>query len=137
MSADKIRVVIAKTGIDDHYRGIVAVSEALRDAGMEVIYLGMSRKVDQVVAAVMHEDADAIGLGFHCGGHMETMQQLIGKLREQGLERVLVIVGGIIPGRDILKLKELGVGEVFLPGSSLRDIAGYVLKNVKSSNERQ
>jgi len=125
MVEEKTRVLIGKIGVDDHDRGIIALSEALRDAGCEVIYLGLAQKVDGVIKTAMQEGADVIGLGFHCGGHMEIMQQFMSKLWEQGLDQVLVIVGGIIPYPDIPKLKAIGISEVFLPGTKLRDIVNY------------
>jgi methylmalonyl-CoA mutase C-terminal domain/subunit len=126
----RIKVVTAKIGLDDHFRGIISVSQALSDAGMEVVYLGIGQRIDNVVNAVVQEDADVIGLSFLCGGHVEIMRRLMEKMKEQHLDDVLVVLGGVIPEEDMPKLKELGVAEIFLPGTPLKDIVGYVAENV-------
>lgn len=125
----KMKVIMAKIGLDDHYRGIISVTEAMRDAGMEVVYLGAGQRVDGVVAAAIQEDADVIGLSFLCGGHVEIMRRFMGRLKEQDLNHILVVVGGVIPDYDIPQLKELGVAEVFLPGYPLKEIVRYVHEN--------
>jgi methylmalonyl-CoA mutase C-terminal domain/subunit len=132
MKSKKIRVLTAKISLDDHYRGIISITQALRDAGMEVIYLGTGQRVSEVVAAAMQEDVDVIGLSFLCGGHVETMRRFMKQMKRQGLESVLVIVGGIIPDRDIPKLKKMGVAEVFPPGTKLEDIVNFVLEEKES-----
>ena len=128
----KIKVIMAKIGLDDHYRGIITVTEALRNAGMEVIYLGAGQRIDGVIAAALQEDTHLIGLSFLCGGHKEIMRRFMGRLKEQGLHHVLVMVGGVIPDFDIPALKELGVTEVFLPGHPLKDIVQFVQENTKT-----
>lgn len=125
-----IKVITGKIGLDDHYRGIIAVSEALRDAGMEVVYLGTGQRIDGVIRAIVQEDADVVGLSFLCGGHVEIMRRFMGQMQERGLDRVLTVVGGTIPDYDIPSLKELGVAEIFLPGAPLKDIVDYVSQNV-------
>ena len=133
MGGDRIKVVTGKIGLDDHYRGIISVTEALRDAGMEVIYLGTGQRIDGVVRAIVQEDAAVVGLSFLCGGHVEIMRQFMRRLQEHNLDHVLVIAGGVIPDSDIPKLKELGVAEVFLPGAPLKDIVDYVFEAVGKS----
>ncbi|MDY6854001.1 MAG: cobalamin-dependent protein [Thermodesulfobacteriota bacterium] len=130
MSEKKIKVITGKIGLDDHYRGIISVTETLRNAGMEVVYMGAGQRFDSMVKAIMQEDADVVGLSFLCGGHVEIMRRLMSMLKENKLDHVLVIVGGVIPDQDIPKLKDLGVAEVFLPGSPLKDIADYISSNV-------
>ena len=127
----KTKVITAKIGLDDHYRGIISVTEALRDAGMEVVYLGAGHRIDGVIAAAVQEDAHIIGLSFLCGGQVEIMRRFMGRLKEQGLNNILVIVGGVIPDSDIPRLKELGVTEVFLPGSPLKDIVRFIQEDTK------
>lgn len=129
MVKKKIKVITGKIGLDDHYRGIVSVTDALRNAGMEVVYLGAGQRFDTVIKAVIQEDADVIGLSFLCGGHVEIMRRFMNLMRENSLEQILVVVGGVIPDQDVPKLKELGVAEVFLPGAPLKDITDYVSKN--------
>ena len=129
MVKQKIKVITGKIGLDDHYRGIISVTEALRNAGMEVVYLGAGQRFDVVIKAIMQEDADVVGLSFLCGGHVEIMRRFMNKLKENNLDHVLVVVGGVIPDDDIPKLKELGVSEVFLPGAPLKEIADYVAQN--------
>ncbi len=124
--AEKIKVITGKIGLDDHFRGIEVVTKALRDAGMEVVYLGIAQRIERMVAAAVQEDADVIGLSFLCGGHVQVMQKLMNQLQEQGMGHVLVVVGGVIPDEDIPTLKELGVGEVFLPGAKTDDIKNYI-----------
>jgi len=131
MAGEKIKVVTAKIGLDDHYRGIIAVTEALRDAGMEVIYLGTGQRIDGVIKTAIQEDADIIGLSFLCGGHVEIMQRFMSRLHEHHLDHILILAGGVIPDEDIPKLKEMGVAEVFLPGSRLDDMARYVSENAR------
>ena len=129
MVKQKIKVITGKIGLDDHYRGIISVTEALRNAGMEVVYLRAGQRFDVVIKAIMQEDTDVVGLSFLCGGHVEIMRRFMNKLKENNLDHVLVVVGGVIPDDDIPKLKELGVSEVFLPGAPLKEIADYVAQN--------
>ena len=121
-----MRVIVAKIGPDDHYRGIQAVSHALRNAGIEVIYLGLGQRVDTVASAALQEDADAIALGFHYGGELETMRRLRSRLAEQGQEHLPVIVGGVLPPQLADQLCAEGVAAVFPPGSSLESIVETV-----------
>jgi methylmalonyl-CoA mutase C-terminal domain/subunit len=127
----KIRVVIAKPGLDGHDRGAKVIARALRDAGMEVIYTGLRQTPEQVVAAALQEDADAIGLSILSGAHMHICPRLMELLREKGMEDVLVVVGGIIPDVDIPKLREMGVKGVFLPGTPMQEIIDFIAGNVR------
>ena len=112
----KIRVVVAKPGLDGHDRGAKIIARALRDAGMEVIYTGLHQTPEQIVATVIQEDADAVGLSILSGAHMTLVPRIAAKLKEAGADDVVLVVGGTIPGEDIPGLKELGVAEVFTPG---------------------
>ena len=114
--SQKIRVVIAKPGLDGHDRGAKVIARALRDAGMEVIYTGLRQTPEQIVAAALQEDADVIGLSILSGAHNHIAPRLMQLLKEKGLDDVLVLIGGIIPDVDIPKLKEIGVKGIFLPG---------------------
>ena len=114
----KIRVVVAKPGLDGHDRGAKIIARALRDAGMEVIYTGLHQTPEQIVETVIQEDADAVGLSILSGAHMTLVPRIIELLREQGAGDVLVTVGGTIPADDIPALKAIGVAEVFTPGAS-------------------
>jgi methylmalonyl-CoA mutase C-terminal domain/subunit len=122
----KIRVVVAKPGLDGHDRGAKIIARALRDAGMEVIYTGLHQTPEQIAATVVQEDADAVGLSILSGAHMTLVPKVVALLREQGADDVIVTVGGTIPADDVPELKELGVAEVFTPGSSTDDIVGFV-----------
>jgi len=121
-SARKIRVVIAKPGLDGHDRGAKVIARALRDAGFEVIYTGLRQSPEQIVAAAAQEDADVIGLSILSGAHLPICRRIVELLREQRMESVRVFVGGIIPAQDIAELKQLGISEVFLPGASTQDV---------------
>jgi len=125
-SGRKIRVVIAKPGLDGHDRGAKVVARALRDAGMEVIYTGLRQSPEQIVAAAAQEDAGVIGLSILSGAHLAICRRVLELLREQGLEGVNVFVGGIIPTQDIAPLEQMGVSAVFLPGASLAEIVARV-----------
>jgi methylmalonyl-CoA mutase C-terminal domain/subunit len=131
----KIRVVIAKPGLDGHDRGAKVIARALRDAGMEVIYTGLRQTPEQVVSAALQEDADAIGLSILSGAHMHICPRLMELLRVQGMDDVLVVVGGIIPDVDIPKLREIGVRGVFLPGTPMQDIIDFISANVRPRME--
>ena len=122
----KIRVVVAKPGLDGHDRGAKIIARALRDAGMEVIYTGLHQTPEQIVETVIQEDADAVGLSILSGAHMTLVPRIVELLNEQGIDDVLVTVGGTIPTDDIAPLKELGVAEVFTPGASTDDIVGFI-----------
>ena len=131
----KIRVVIAKPGLDGHDRGAKVIARALRDAGMEVIYTGLRQTPEQIVAAAMQEDADVIGLSILSGAHMHICPRLMQLLAEKGLNDVLVVVGGIIPDVDIPKLREIGVKGIFLPGTPMQEIIDFISGNVRSRLE--
>jgi methylmalonyl-CoA mutase, C-terminal domain len=124
--ARKIRVVIAKPGLDGHDRGAKIIARALRDAGMEVIYTGLHQTPEQIVETVLQEDADAVGLSILSGAHMTLVPRIVELLREQEAGDVLVTVGGTIPADDIPELKELGVAEVFTPGAPTQDIIDFI-----------
>ncbi len=128
-----IRVLMAKPGLDGHDRGAKIVTKALMNAGMEVIYTGRHQTIDQIVAAAVQEDVDVIGLSILSGSHLYYSRRLIEALKERGITDKLVIVGGVIPRRDIPALKELGVAEVFPEGSSLDEIVDYLKKNVRKA----
>jgi methylmalonyl-CoA mutase, C-terminal domain len=127
----KIRVVIAKPGLDGHDRGAKVIARALRDAGMEVIYMGLRQTPEQVVTAALQEDADAVGLSILSGAHLHICPRLMQLLRDQGLDDVLVLVGGIIPDVDIPKLQAMGVKGIFLPGTSMQTIVDFITANVR------
>jgi methylmalonyl-CoA mutase, C-terminal domain len=131
MNDRRIRVLIAKPGLDGHDRGAKVIARALRDAGMEVIYTGLRQTPEQIVAAALQEDVDAIGLSILSGAHMYLFPRIMELKREQQLEDVLVFAGGIIPDQDISKLKEMGIAEVFPPGSSLEEIVTFVESHVR------
>jgi methylmalonyl-CoA mutase, C-terminal domain len=127
----KIRVVIAKPGLDGHDRGAKVIARALRDAGMEVIYTGLRQTPEQIVAAALQEDADAIGLSILSGAHMHICPRVMELLKEKGLDDVIVVVGGIIPDVDIPKLQALGIRGIFLPGSPMQDIIRHIEMNAR------
>ena len=122
----KIRVIVAKAGLDGHDRGAKVVARALRDAGMEVIYTGLHQTPEQIAATVIQEDADAVGLSILSGAHMTLVPKVVQLLREQGVEDVVVTVGGTIPADDAPELKKLGIAEVFTPGSSTDEIVDFI-----------
>ncbi|HEY8770518.1 MAG TPA: cobalamin B12-binding domain-containing protein [Thermoleophilaceae bacterium] len=122
----KIRVVVAKPGLDGHDRGAKIIARALRDAGMEVIYTGLHQTPEQIVETVLQEDADAVGLSILSGAHMTLVPKISNLLKEQGAEDVILVVGGTIPNDDIPELKKLGVAEIFTPGSSVQGIIDYI-----------
>ena len=129
-SSRKIRVVVAKPGLDGHDRGAKIIARALRDAGMEVIYTGLHQTPEQIAATVIQEDADAVGLSILSGAHMTLVPRVVELLKEQGVEDVVVTVGGTIPAEDISELKDLGVSEVFTPGASTQEIVDYIRRAV-------
>ena len=129
--AQKIRVVIAKPGLDGHDRGAKVIARALRDAGMEVIYTGLRQTPEQVVAAALQEDADVVGLSILSGAHMHICPRLMQLLRDKGMDDVLVVVGGIIPDVDIPRLREIGVKGIFLPGTPMQEIIDFITANVR------
>ena len=128
----KIRVIITKVGLDSHDVGAKAFSALLREAGMEVIYLGMYQTPQTIVEAAIEEDADVIGVSCLCGEHMDLCPKIAELLRQNNLTRVLLLVGGIIPNEDIPLLKEMGIDEVFPAGSLIEPIVKYITQNVKA-----
>jgi methylmalonyl-CoA mutase, C-terminal domain len=128
----KIRVVIAKPGLDGHDRGAKVIARALRDAGMEVIYTGLRQTPEQIVSAALQEDADVIGLSILSGAHNHICPEVLRLLKEQGLDDVLVVVGGIIPDVDAQKLKEMGIAAVFPPGTPMQQIVGFIDTHARS-----
>ena len=128
----KIRVIIAKPGLDGHDRGAKVIARALRDAGMEVIYTGLRQTPEQIVSAALQEDADAIGLSILSGAHMHICPRVMELLREKGLSDVLVVVGGIIPDVDIPKLNAIGITGIFLPGTPMQEIVDFIRGNTRS-----
>ena len=131
MSERKIRVLVAKPGLDGHDRGAKVIARALRDAGMEVIYTGLRQTPEMIAAAALQEDVDAVGVSILSGAHNTLCPRIVQLLREQGLNDCLVLVGGIVPHEDILRLKQQGVAEIFLPGTSTEEIVKFLRENVK------
>ncbi len=131
MTERKIRVLVAKPGLDGHDRGAKVIARALRDAGMEVIYTGLRQTPEQIVTAAIQEDVDVIGLSILSGAHLTICPRVMELIREKGLDDVLVVVGGIIPDEDIPKLKAMGIAEVFLPGTLLDEIIRFIRENVR------
>ena len=132
MSERKIRVLIAKPGLDGHDRGAKIIARALRDAGMEVIYTGLRQTPEQIVTAALQEDADVIGLSILSGAHNHIAPKLMELLKARKLDDVLVVIGGIIPDVDIPKLREIGVKGIFLPGTPMQDIIDFINANVRA-----
>ena len=130
-----IRVIIAKPGLDGHDRGAKVIARALRDAGMEVIYMGLRQTPEQIVAAAEQEDADVIGLSILSGAHNHICPRVMDLLRERGLDDVLVVIGGIIPGVDIPKLKAIGIDGIFLPGTPMQQIVEYINAHAHTGQE--
>ena len=126
MPGGKIRVIVAKPGLDGHDRGAKVVARALRDAGFEVIYTGLHQTPEQIVEAAIQEDADAVGLSIHSGAHMTLFPKVVSLLKERGAADVLVFGGGIIPKEDIRALKEIGIAEIFTPGTPTTDIVEWL-----------
>jgi methylmalonyl-CoA mutase, C-terminal domain len=130
-SKRKIRVVVAKPGLDGHDRGAKIIARALRDAGMEVIYTGLHQTPEQIVETVIQEDADAVGLSILSGAHMTLIPRILELMKEREIHDVVVIVGGTIPGDDIPELKKLGVSGIFTPGASTQEIIDFVRSAVR------
>ena len=126
----KIRVVIAKPGLDGHDRGAKIIARALRDAGMEVIYTGLHQTPEQIVETAIQEDADAVGISILSGAHMTLVPRILEGLRENGVDDVLVVVGGTIPREDVEELKKQGVAEIFTPGAPVSEIVEFLRANV-------
>lgn len=127
----KIRVVIAKPGLDGHDTGAKVVVHALRDAGMEVIYTGLHRTIDDIVTTTLQEDADVVGLSIYSGAHLPLSRKLMERMKAEGLTDTMVLVGGNIPRRDIKEIKSYGVTEIFPVGSKLDEIIDFIKQNVK------
>ncbi len=127
----RIRVLVAKPGLDGHDRGAKIVARALRDAGMEVIYTGLRQTPEQIAQAALQEDVDAVGISILSGAHMTILPRICELLQAQGLDDVVVIVGGIIPDEDIPGLKQAGVAEVFQPGASTQNIVEFIRAHVR------
>lgn len=132
MGNPKIRVLIAKVGLDGHDRGAKIVARSLMDAGMEVIYTGLRQTVGNIVTAAVQEDVDVVGLSFLSGDHMILVPKVMQTLKDKGLNDIMVLAGGIILKRQIPELKKMGVQEVFLPGTPPAEIASYIHKNLKN-----
>jgi len=128
----KIRVVVAKPGLDGHDRGAKIIARALRDAGMEVIYTGLHQTPEQIVETVIQEDADAVGLSILSGAHMTLVPRILELMKAEGLADVLVTVGGTIPAEDIAELKALGVAEVFTPGAPAEAAIDFIRSSVRA-----
>ena len=128
----KLRVIIAKPGLDGHDRGAKVIARALRDAGMEVVYTGLRQTPEQIVSAALQEDADVIGLSILSGAHNHIAPRVMELIREKGLDDVLVVIGGIIPDVDVPKLQEIGIKGIFLPGSPMRDIVEFINANARA-----
>ena len=132
--ADRIRIVIAKPGLDGHDRGVKLVARALRDAGMEVVYTGLHQTPEQIVQTVVQEDADAVGLSVLSGAHMTLFKRTVELLKEHQAEDVVLFGGGIIPDEDIPELEQLGVAKVFTPGAPMDEIVQWVQANVTAEH---
>ena len=132
MSERKIRVLVAKPGLDGHDRGAKVIARALRDAGMEVIYTGLRQTPEMIAAAALQEDVDAVGISILSGAHRTLCPRIVELLKQQGMDDTLVLVGGIVPQEDIGDLKSQGVAEVFLPGTSTEDIVSFIRSNVRA-----
>jgi methylmalonyl-CoA mutase C-terminal domain/subunit len=125
------KVVIAKPGLDGHDRGAKVVARALRDAGMEVVYTGIFQSPESIVTTVLHEDADVLGLSSLSGAHLEYAEDIVTLLRDRGRDDVLFVVGGTIPGHDADRLKQMGIAEIFGPGTPTGDIASFISERLQ------
>ncbi len=132
----RIRVVIAKPGLDGHDRGAKVIARALRDAGMEVIYTGLRQTPEMIVAAALQEDADVIGLSILSGAHMHICPRVMQLLKDKGLDDVLVVIGGIIPDVDVPVLRAAGIQGIFLPGTPMQDIIDFIAGHVRTRTEQ-
>jgi methylmalonyl-CoA mutase C-terminal domain/subunit len=135
MAEKKIRVLVAKPGLDGHDRGAKVICRSLRDAGFEVIYTGLRRTPEEIVNSAIQEDVDLIGLSILSGAHDVLFPKIMRLLKEKGAEDIVVIAGGIIPDKDIPFLKKIGIARVFLPGSSTEEIVGWIEKNVGEDSD--
>lgn len=137
MSARKIRILVAKPGLDGHDRGAKVVARALSDAGYEVVYTGLHQTPEMIAAAAVQEAVDAVGLSIMSGAHMTLFPAVLDALRARGADEVLVFGGGIVPDEDVAKLRELGVAAVFKPGASTQDIVAWVEEHIRPRVEAQ
>jgi methylmalonyl-CoA mutase C-terminal domain/subunit len=133
MNERRIRVLVAKPGLDGHDRGAKVIARALRDAGMEVIYTGLRQTPEMIASAALQEDVDAVGISILSGAHNTLCPRIIDLLHQNGMDDTLVIVGGIVPQDDIQKLKDIGVSEIFLPGTSTEDIVKFIKTSVRQN----
>jgi methylmalonyl-CoA mutase C-terminal domain/subunit len=133
MADPKIRVLVAKPGLDGHDRGAKVIARALRDAGMEVIYTGLRQTPEMIVSAALQEDVQVIGLSILSGAHNAIVPRVMDLLKQNKMDDVLVLVGGIIPDQDVTPLKEIGVAAIFQPGTSMDDIVKFIRANVKDA----
>ena len=133
MSERKIRVLVAKPGLDGHDRGAKVIARALRDAGMEVIYTGLRQTPEMIASAALQEDVDAVGISILSGAHNTLCPRIVELMRANGMDDTLVLVGGIVPQEDIASLKKIGVSEIFLPGTSTEDIVRFINENVRAA----
>ena len=131
MKDKRIRVLVAKPGLDGHDRGAKVVAQALRDAGMEVVYTGLHQTIDQIISAAIQEGMDVIGLSILSGAHLPLCEKLMGRMREESLSDILVVVGGVIPKRDIGKLRDMGIKGVFPGGTPFSESVRFIRENVK------
>jgi methylmalonyl-CoA mutase C-terminal domain/subunit len=132
----KIRVLVAKPGLDGHDRGAKVIARALREAGMEVIYTGLRQSPEMIVEAALQEDVDVVGLSILSGAHMELFPLIVEGLKQKGLNHVLIVAGGIIPGEDVPVLKKLGIEAIFRPGAMTQDIADFIKTAMASKRQR-
>jgi methylmalonyl-CoA mutase, C-terminal domain len=135
MAERKIRVLLAKPGLDGHDRGAKVIAHAMREAGMEIIYTGLHQTVASIVNQAVQEDVDVIGLSIMSGAHIPICKKLMGMVKEQGVDNKLVVVGGVIPNKDIPVMKEIGVGGIFPGGSYFNDIVDFIQENVANRRE--
>ncbi len=131
MNERKIRVLVAKPGLDGHDRGAKVIARALRDAGMEVIYTGLRQTPEMIATAALQEDVDAVGISILSGAHNTLCPRIVNLLHENGMDDTLILVGGIVPNEDIAALKSNGISEIFLPGTSTDDIVKFIRANVR------
>lgn len=132
MSEKRIRVLVAKPGLDGHDRGAKVIAQALRDAGMEVVYTGLRQTPEQIVSAALQEDVDVVGMSILSGAHGTLFPEVVNLLKKQGAGDILVVGGGIIPDDDIPDLKAAGVAAIFTPGTPLEEVVKYIRENVKN-----
>jgi methylmalonyl-CoA mutase C-terminal domain/subunit len=132
-SPGRIRILIAKPGLDGHDRGAKVIARALRDAGMEVIYTGLRQTPEQIISAAVQEDVDAIGVSILSGAHMHLFSRIVELMREQAMDDVLLFGGGIIPADDIERLHQMGVARIFLPGTTTTEVIEFVRERVRPS----